>query len=54
MVPYTLASIGYPGLLLVTLFFVWRFLASLEARGRVTVHGEAHATVPVPVPEHAS
>lgn len=30
--PYLLAGIGYPGLLLVTLLFVWRFLASLEAR----------------------
>jgi nitric oxide reductase subunit B len=24
--------VGYPGLLLVTLLFVWRFIASLEAR----------------------
>ncbi len=31
--PYLLAGVGYPGLLLVTLGFVWRFLASLEARG---------------------
>lgn len=30
--PYLLAAIGYPGLLLVTLLFVWRFLASMEAR----------------------
>lgn len=30
--PYLLAGVGYPGLLLVTLGFVWRFLASLEAR----------------------
>ena len=30
--PYLLASIGYPGLLLVTLLFVWRFLASMESR----------------------
>ncbi|MGB3840375.1 cbb3-type cytochrome c oxidase subunit I [Rhodanobacter sp. UC4437_H4] len=30
--PYVLAGVGYPGLLLVTLLFVWRFLASLEAR----------------------
>ena len=30
--PYVLAGIGYPGLLLLTLFLVWRFLASLEAR----------------------
>jgi nitric oxide reductase subunit B len=34
--PYTMASIGYPGLLLVTLLFVWRFLNSLEARGRIS------------------
>ncbi|MEO7198769.1 MAG: cbb3-type cytochrome c oxidase subunit I [Dokdonella sp.] len=32
--PYLLAGVGYPGLLLVTLFFVWRFLASMEARTR--------------------
>ncbi len=31
-VPYTMAAIGYPGLLLVTALFVWRFLASLESR----------------------
>ncbi len=31
--PYVMAGIGYPGLLLVTLLFVSRFLASLEARG---------------------
>ncbi|WP_108471050.1 cbb3-type cytochrome c oxidase subunit I [Rhodanobacter thiooxydans] len=30
--PYLLAGIGYPGLMLVTLLFVWRFLASMEAR----------------------
>ncbi|MEO5963566.1 MAG: cbb3-type cytochrome c oxidase subunit I [Thermomonas sp.] len=30
--PYLLAGIGYPGLLLITLLFVWRFLASMEAR----------------------
>jgi len=30
--PYLLAGVGYPGLLLVTLLFVWRFLSSLEAR----------------------
>lgn len=33
--PYLMAGIGYPGLLLVTLFFVWRFLSSLEARNKV-------------------
>jgi len=31
-IPYVLAGMGYPGLLLATLLFVWRFLASLEAR----------------------
>ncbi len=30
--PYTMAAIGYSGLLLVTLLFIWRFLSSLEAR----------------------
>jgi len=30
--PYALAFIGYPGLLLVTCLFVWRFLAAAEAR----------------------
>ena len=33
--PYLLAGVGYPGLLLVTLGFVWRFLASLGARTAV-------------------
>ncbi|HRO63468.1 cbb3-type cytochrome c oxidase subunit I [Thermomonas sp.] len=32
--PYILAWIGYPGLLLITLLFVWRFLASLDARAK--------------------
>ncbi|MBK7249585.1 MAG: cbb3-type cytochrome c oxidase subunit I [Gammaproteobacteria bacterium] len=32
--PYLMASVGYSGLLLTTLFFVARFLRSLEARGR--------------------
>ena len=31
--PYVMAGIGYPGLLIVTLLFVSRFLTSLEARG---------------------
>lgn len=31
--PYLMAGVGYPGLLLVTLLFVWRFLSSIEARG---------------------
>ncbi|MDT3684205.1 MAG: cbb3-type cytochrome c oxidase subunit I [Pseudorhodoplanes sp.] len=34
--PYMMAGVGYPGLLLVTLFFVWRFLSSLEARSRAS------------------
>lgn len=35
-IPYTAAAVGYPGLLLTTLLFVWRFLASLEARERAS------------------
>jgi nitric oxide reductase subunit B len=35
--PYLLAGVGYPGLLLVTLLFVSRFLTSLEARGPAPV-----------------
>ncbi len=31
-IPYTLAGLGYSGLLLVTLCFIWRFQAALEAR----------------------
>ena len=30
--PYVVAGAGYPVLLLVTLLFVWRFIASLKAR----------------------
>jgi nitric oxide reductase subunit B len=41
--PYLLAWVGYTGLLLVTLLFVWRFLASME--GRV-----AEAEVPAEIP----
>ena len=41
--PYLLAWVGYAGLLLVTVLFVWRFLASLE--GRVA---EARASMPAP------
>lgn len=44
--PYMMAGVGYPGLLLVTLFFVWRFLNSLEARDRV---GTDRAVAAVPV-----
>jgi len=32
LLPYLMASVGYPGLLLVTLLFVWRFLSSVTAR----------------------
>lgn len=35
--PYLLSAVGYPGLLLVTLLFVWRFLASLESRAQEPV-----------------
>lgn len=34
--PYLLAGLGYPGLLLITLLFVWRFLSSLEARSKAS------------------
>ena len=43
--PYILAWIGYPGLLLITLLFVWRFLASLDARAK----DPANATLPLAV-----
>lgn len=36
IVPYLMAGIGYPGLFIATLLFVWRFLASLEARAKYT------------------
>ncbi len=41
--PYLMAAIGYPGLFLVTLLFVWRFLASLNARsvGVMTLRSDA-------------
>lgn len=38
--PYLLAGIGYPGLFLVTLLFVWRFLRSLDARRVGTTAGD--------------
>jgi len=41
--PHILAGIGYPGLLAVTLLFVWRFLASLEARTGAGETGPAAA-----------
>lgn len=43
-IPYIMAGVGYPGLLLVTLLFVWRFLASLEAR--VKTAGETEEPIP--------
>ncbi|MCC7059986.1 MAG: hypothetical protein IT508_07105, partial [Burkholderiaceae bacterium] len=49
--PYIMAGIGYPGLLLVTLLFVWRFLASMEARTAGAASRED--MVPVPGPAHA-
>lgn len=39
--PYLMAGIGYPGLLLVTLFFVWRFLSSLNARSAVPMSAQS-------------
>jgi len=47
LIPYLMGGIGYPGLLLVTLFFVWRFLRSLDARGHVRLAPPAMAT-PMP------
>jgi nitric oxide reductase subunit B len=43
--PYLLADVGYPGLFVVTLLFVWRFLASLEARTAEPAQHEAVAAV---------
>lgn len=45
--PYLLAAVGYPGLLLVTLLFVWRFLASMEMRIAVVEEPAAAGAVPV-------
>tara|TARA_R110002110_G_scaffold147570_3_gene338140 strand:- start:7005 stop:8708 length:1704 start_codon:yes stop_codon:yes gene_type:complete len=39
--PYIMSGVGYPGLLLVTLLFVWRFLGSLTARSDVPVTNTA-------------
>ncbi|MBL0142493.1 MAG: cbb3-type cytochrome c oxidase subunit I [Betaproteobacteria bacterium] len=47
--PYLLAGVGYPGLLLVTLGFVWRFLASMEARASVADDSPAAAMLPAQV-----
>ncbi len=46
LVPYIMGGTGYPGLLLATLFFVWRFLHSLEARG----HARLTPLAGVPAP----
>lgn len=48
--PQILAGIGYPGLLLVTLLFVWRFLASLEARTGGSEAGFAAGHMPASAP----
>ncbi|MFA7437425.1 cbb3-type cytochrome c oxidase subunit I [Castellaniella sp.] len=45
-IPYVLGGIGYPGLLLITLLFVWRFLASLEARPAPVVSTEPGMVAP--------
>lgn len=45
--PYLLGGIGYPGLLLATLLFVWRFIASLEARAATA---PASDTIGQPLP----
>src|SRR5699024_6986253 len=44
--PYVLSGVGYPGLLLVTIGFVWRFIASLGARLRTPL-----ADVDLPYPD---
>ncbi len=44
--PYLLAGVGYPGLFLVTIGFVWRFLASLGIR--VPVAEDLSATIAAP------
>ncbi len=45
--PYLLAGVGYPGLLLVTLGFVWRFLASLGARTAMVDDSPTGVLLPV-------
>lgn len=47
--PYLLAGVGYTGLLLITLLFVWRFLASREARTRAP----ENASLPQGLPAQA-
>lgn len=47
--PYAMSGIGYSGLLLVTLLFVWRFLSSLNARS-TTPQAAAFGTPPAAQP----
>jgi len=46
LIPYVMGGVGYPGLLLVTLFFVRRFLRSLEARGHAKAAPLVSAAAP--------
>lgn len=48
--PYLMAGVGYPGLLSVTLLFVWRFLSSLAARSRVPQAQPVQAVLAQPEP----
>jgi len=48
--PYLMGGVGYPGLLSVTLLFVWRFLSSLAARSRVPQAQAAPAVLAQPEP----
>jgi len=49
LLPYAMSGIGYSGLLLVTLLFVWRFLSSLNARS-TTPQAAAFGTPPAAQP----
>lgn len=49
--PYLMGGFGYSGLLLVTLFFVWRFLHSLDARSHVSVPAMPARLLPATSPE---
>lgn len=44
-IPYILGGLGYPGLLLVTLFFIWRFQASLTARSGLKSNSDNSAVL---------
>ncbi len=48
--PYLLAGLGYPGLLLITLLFVWRFLRSLAAREQAPARAAAPITASAGAP----